>query len=391
MCNTCGKSHSGACSQKDMSPREKLNAILSGVEGVRTTQEDQGKRINSLEKKLKSRGISLPGVEDEKQKFSIQRAVMAIISGRHELAPFEMDVMKETKKRDQSTIDDSLGGFLVPTEALPDFIDFLRAKQIVKTLGATSLTGLRGSPVQIPKQKGAATALFLGEGAAITSSDLQFGQVEMRPHEAAALVVLSSRLLSLSNPGAEQIINNDIAIQLALLIDKAALRGGAAQNEPIGILNTTDVNISAAFGAVTIDKLYDLMLRIEEDNADQDRMGWAMSPRTWNSIRKLKDGESRFFFNPQPHEKTRGTLLGFPVMTTTQIPNNLGAGSDESELYFGVWSELVQGEWGGLELLASRETNDAFAKNQVHIRAIMEVDNLVRHPESFVVATGVSV
>jgi len=36
-----------------------------------------------------------------------------------------------------------------------------------------------------------------------------------------------------------------------------------------------------------------------------------------------------------------------------------------------------------LEIMASRETSDAFAKNQTWVRIIQDVDVAVRHPESF--------
>ena len=73
--------------------------------------------------------------------------------------------------------------------------------------------------------------------------------------------------------------------------------------------------------------------------------------------------------------------------STTQIPTNLskgGGGATLSEAYFGNWQELLIGQWGGLEFMASGETSDAFAKNQTWIRVIQEVDVAMRHAESFV-------
>ena len=51
-------------------------------------------------------------------------------------------------------------------------------------------------------------------------------------------------------------------------------------------------------------------------------------------------------------------------------------------MYFGNWEEVMIGQWGGLEILVSQETSDAFQKNQTWIRVLQEVDIGLRHPES---------
>ncbi|MFX0201282.1 MAG: phage major capsid protein [Candidatus Hodarchaeota archaeon] len=60
-----------------------------------------------------------------------------------------------------------------------------------------------------------------------------------------------------------------------------------------------------------------------------------------------------------------------------------GTSEDCSEVYFGNWEGLLIGQWGGIEILASQETSNAFQKNQTWIRVIQEVDCGLRHEESF--------
>ena len=78
--------------------------------------------------------------------------------------------------------------------------------------------------------------------------------------------------------------------------------------------------------------------------------------------------------------------LGVPLRGTTQLPTNLeksSSGAVLSEVIYGNWQELIIGQWGGLEFMASSETGDAFEKAQTWIRVIQEVDIALRHPESF--------
>ena len=77
--------------------------------------------------------------------------------------------------------------------------------------------------------------------------------------------------------------------------------------------------------------------------------------------------------------------IGYPFKTTTQIPTNLtkSSATNCTEIYFGNWQELMIGQWGGVEISVSKETSDAFTKNQTWVKIEQEVDTAVRHPESF--------
>tara|TARA_R110002033_G_scaffold34843_1_gene72736 strand:- start:583 stop:900 length:318 start_codon:yes stop_codon:yes gene_type:complete len=78
------------------------------------------------------------------------------------------------------------------------------------------------------------------------------------------------------------------------------------------------------------------------------------------------------------------TLLGFKFRTTTSMtaPTTGPVASTKSVL-FGNWDDVMVARWGGLRLLASDTSDDAFSKDQTHIRATMRCDVALRHPESF--------
>jgi len=365
-------------------------------------------RLGAVESKGATRVVSL-GIdahEKSKQPFSFSRAALAIALRDESLAPFEMSVMKEAgrkyasvqsdKQRVMSTGVDSAGGYIVPTEYVAELIELLHARMICRELGATSLSGLTGGKIQIPRQTGGATAYLVAEGAAITPSDNTLGELQMEPRELAAMVKLNNRLVRLSNPSAEVMVRNDMAKQLSKKMDQLCMKGTGGL-QPVGIVNTPGVNSTTMTAVPDPDALYDMQYQCELDNADVDAMGWGMHPRSWNTLRKTKDAEGRYIlsstFGQGTQEKrgpVQGILLGFPYRTTTQLSITLGAGA-ASEIIFGNWAELIIAEWFGLELKASGETSDAFEKNQLWVRAIMEFDCGVRHPESFCVDQTVAV
>lgn len=379
---------------------EVLKAVKNEVSNFKAFRESLEEKLARIESRIKfledlnsPRSVSLPGVELEKEKFSFVRAINAIRTGDWSNAGFEKEVFDNTRQKAMSTGTGSAGGYIVPTQYVAELIEMLYAESVVVSLGATVMDDLIGSPVEIPKQVGGATASWVGENSDITSSDLTFGQLVLTPKSVAALVKLSNRLLSLSNPSIEAIVRRDMAQALALAIDLAALRGSGTSNQPKGIANTTGINtvsIGPNGGTFTFDTAQDMITELEIDNALRGKLAFVTHPLVIKKLKKYKvpqysgDTGGMPIVLPMTDQNLRD-LLGYDFKTTTQLPTNLtkGSSSDCTEVYFGNWQELIIAVWGGLEIQASTETYDAFQKNQTWIRAIQDVDIGVRHAESF--------
>jgi HK97 family phage major capsid protein len=76
-----------------------------------------------------------------------------------------------------------------------------------------------------------------------------------------------------------------------------------------------------------------------------------MAPRTMMFFQNLRDGNGNFAFP----EVQRGELRGKPIRITTQIPTNLGGGSNETELYLADFAHVFVGEHMGIEVALSTE------------------------------------
>ena len=390
---------------------EEINKFLEELEKNEKLRDERDEQARSGKKTTRKGGIiwnesdktvSLPGLELEKDSFSFVRAAAGITTGDWGYG-FEKAVFDETRnrRRDLSASDDALGGFLVPVQVLADFVELLRANTVVREAGATVLTGLTGSPVELPKQTGGATAFWVSENGAITSSDMTLGQIALQPRSLGALVKLSNRLLRLSSPGIEGIVRDDLSRVMALRLDLAALRGAGASGEPLGIAETANIStieISDPDGAdFTFFHADRMRQELAVKNAERGRLAYISHPAVWGKMRRERiaqfsgQTEGAYVILPLTDEQMRAHL-GFPFFQTTQLPTNLtkGTTSSLSEVYLGNWAELLIGMWTNLEFLASNQAGDAtggaFASNQTWLRVIMEVDVAVRHPESFVLA-----
>ncbi len=278
------------------------------------------------------------------------------------------------------------GGNLVATDLLAgSFIDVLRAKMVTAQLGATYLTGLQGN-VAIPKKTGPSTAAWVAENSAPAESTNvpSFGQVTLSPKTLAGFVDFSRRLMLQSSLDIETLIRNDLASTIAVAMDSAAI-SGSGTNRPTGVLNTSGIG-SVTLGtnglAPTWQMVVDLVREVEIDNVDATSAGFLtnaqVKSRLARTARQASGVEGNFILQPPFSD-----LYGYPLTVSQQVPSNLtkGTGSNLSAMIFGVWSDLLIGQWSGIDLMVDPYTGSSAAT--VRVTAFHDCDFAVRYPESF--------
>lgn len=361
---------------------EKGSKRFDAIEGMLKTHAAQIRAIEGIRERL-------PGVNGNKgDRFRFSAVIRGMVNGGLDCAAawvgaeHEREVGMETRKRALLQGTDSAGGYVVPNEYIAQIIPELVAATVVLESGATQMTGLDGTPVEIPRLASGATAEWGVENTTITDSDQTLEQITLSPHMARAMTYMSRRVVAMSNPSIEAMVRADLIGVIARALDIAALRGTGAASQPTGISNL-GVTVTSLAGTPTIDALYDTLYRLEADDVPEDKIGWVMNPREWNTLRQLKDANNQYYVQPDVTGKAKGFLFGFPIRTTTAIPINLGAGNNESEIYLGAWSELIWAMFGNMVVEATTEGGDTFAKHQVGVKVVTECDFNVRHTESF--------
>jgi HK97 family phage major capsid protein len=408
--------------QKDLT--EKLDTLAASIHdklaaGEKSVVDTEGKvtsleemltevktKLADLDEAMTKRGwADMPGLEDEKQKFSIFKAFNAISTRDWEGADFERDVMGQAKKKAQSAGVDTAGGFLVPLQALGGFIELLRANMVANTLGATILNDLTGIPVEIPKQTSSSLAHWVEENSPLTESQIGLGQIQMNPKALGTLVKMSNRSVRLTQPAIESLVQRDIAEQMARRLDLTILRGSGTLGEPLGIVNqvgvsTVDFDSTIVHGAgrnPSWEAMYELEGKLEDADALKGSLGYAMAPAIKRQMSKLRAGSGAAtelyngpFLETSPMTNANITaVLGYPFATSTQMPTNLFSGT-QGEVIFGNWADVLVGMWGGMRLKASEDASTAFERDQLWVRAIMDVDVAIRRVESFTVGINVN-
>lgn len=294
----------------------------------------------------------------------------------------------------------SSGGALIPQNLHNEVIELLRARSVVRKLGARSIPLPNGN-LGMPRMAGGATAYYTGENENMKSSDAKFGDIKLSAKKLTALVPISNQLIGYAGFDVEQLVLGDILATIAVREDKAFLRDDGSDNTPKGLRSTAYDNqrtvewTGSAVDLNAIDTYLDsLILKLMESNSLMIKCGWAISPRTYMKLFGLRDGNG----NKVYPEMSQGLLKGYPIEHTTTIPSNLGAGANESEIYFADFNDVVIGENSDMKVDFSNEatyydTNgelvSAFVRDQSLIRVITQHDIGFRHPEGLCVGCNI--
>lgn len=263
------------------------------------------------------------------------------------------------------------GGNMVATQ-LGAMTDRRRPALKTESMGATVLRGLTGN-LDLPRLTGSGTAGWVSEHAAASRSDATFGKTSMGPKTVTAEYELSRRMLLQSNEALEPILRADLGYLLAQKLDSAAIQGGSA-NEPTGILSDTNVT-SVTGGAFDSDITADLIAALQTDNVT-GTTGFLTNPAVMNAARKMKDLQDRIIPLAELfHNQT--------VESSTQVPGDIGVGSDKNALIYGEWASLYVGYWSGVDLLMNPYHADVASKGGALLHAFLDADVVVRHPEGF--------
>lgn len=291
----------------------------------------------------------------------------------------------------------SSGGFLVPEQYSAEIVELLRASAVVRQAGARVMP--MSGTLLVPKITTGSSAAYVGENQNITKTEPKFGQIRLTARKLAAVVPISNDLLRTSNPAADDVVLGDLVAGLANTEDAAFIREDGTGNAPKGMYHWANAgNRTNSAGTALANIETDIRTAIGKLINNNVRMvspAWLMAPRSRAELEWIRDASGNKAF---PEVGERNQLRGYPIYPTNNIPINLGAGSNATEMYFVDMADAVIGEEMGILLDVSDTaayhdgTNvvAAFSQDQTVIRAIMKHDFAMRHDRSVAVIEAIT-
>jgi HK97 family phage major capsid protein len=214
---------------------------------------------------------------------------------------------------------DSEGGYLVPDEFEKTLVDALEEENIFRRLAKVITTASGDRKIPVVASKG--TASWIDEEGAIPESDDSFGQVSIGAYKLGTMVKVSEELLNDSVFELEPYISREFARRIGNKEEEAFFIGDGS-GKPTGILAATggaQLGVTTAGAtAITLDEVLDLFYSLKAPY--RNKSVFIMNDSTVKAIRKLKDGQGQYLWQPSIQAGTPDTILNRPLFTSSYVP-----------------------------------------------------------------------
>lgn len=266
---------------------------------------------------------------------------------------------------------DANGGYLVPEEYDRRLIDVLDEENIMRTLG-TTITTSGEHKINIAATKPAAA--WIEEGAAIQFSDATFGQKLLDAHKLHVAIKITDELLYDNAFNLENYIITQFGKALANAEEDAFLNGDGA-GKPKGLFPDAEVGVTTSTGSITSDNMIELVYSLKRPY--RKNASFIMNDQTIAALRKLKDNNNNYIWQPSYQAGEPDRLLGYTLHTSAFAPKQ-AAGA--KAIAFGDFSYYNIGDRGVRSL---QELKELFAGNGMVGYLMKErVDGLLVLPEA---------
>lgn len=214
---------------------------------------------------------------------------------------------------------DSEGGYLVPDEFEHTLVTALQEENVFRTLAKTIKTSSGDHKIPVVTSHG--TANWIDEEGPYTESDDAFGQVTIGAHKLGTLVKVSEELLNDSVFDLESYMSTEFARRIGSREEDAFFNGDGS-GKPTGIFASSggaDVGVTAAAAAkLTFDEIIDLFYSLKFQY--RKKATWVLNDATIKEIRKLKDGQGQYLWQPSLTAGTSDMIFSRPVVTSSYVP-----------------------------------------------------------------------
>ena len=229
---------------------------------------------------------------------------------------------------------DSEGGYLVPDEYERTLVEALEEENIFRQLAKIIQTSSGDRKIPVVATKG--TASWIDEEGAYLESDDSFSQVSIGAYKLGTMIKVSEELLNDSVFDLESYISREFARRIGAKEEEAFFTGDGS-GKPLGILAATggaETGVTAASAtAITADELIDLFYSLKAPY--RRNAAWVLNDSTIKAIRKLKDNQGQYLWQPSLTAGAPDLLLGKPVRTSAYMP---AIAADAKTIAFGDFS-----------------------------------------------------
>lgn len=365
--------------------RVKAEALISNAEKeLRKLNKEEDDALTSIKKEIADIDSQIKGIEEENkrnykqsikknimEKFSLLKAINDVANNR-QLDERALEVVAAGQAEMRKSGQSYSGQIVLPVEERADIqatvatagqenvpedklgiLEPLRAKLVLVQAGASYMTGLIGN-VSIPAYSGSNVA-WAGEVAAASDGAGTFSEVTLEPKRLTAYIDVSKQFLIQDSNSAEEMLKNDIVAAISNKLEATILGKDAGDtSKPAGLLN----GVTADEAAPTFKDIVKMEADLEAKNVTGD-IKFIVSPSAKADLKTTDKGTDTGKYLMEDNE-----INGYPVLCTSAVA--------DKGVIMANWSDLVIGQWGGIDLTVDPYTQAANGKVRLVINANQE-------------------
>ena len=212
---------------------------------------------------------------------------------------------------------DADGGYLVPEEFERQIITTLDEANVIRSLAKVITTQ---SERKIPVASSHTVAQWTAENGAYQESNPTFGQKQIDAFKLTDLIRVSQELLQDSAFDLESYIAAEFARAFGIA-EEQAFCVGTGSGQPTGIFTANGGTLgvtAAATNAITVDEVISLVYALKSPYRRNAK--FLMNDATVSLLRKLKDGNGAYLWQPSVQAGQPDRLLGYEIYTSPYVP-----------------------------------------------------------------------
>lgn len=213
---------------------------------------------------------------------------------------------------------DSEGGYLVPDEFEHTLVEALEEENFFRSIATVIQTSSGDRKIPVVATKG--TASWIDEEGAYPESDDSFGQVSIGAYKVATMLKVSDELLNDSVFNLEAYISKEFGRRIGTKEEEAFFTGDG-KGKPTGIFNAAggaSEGVTTAAANITFDDVMDLYYAVKSPY--RKKAVWVLNDTTVKALRKLKDNNGNYIWQPSVQAGQPDMILNRPYHTSAYVP-----------------------------------------------------------------------
>lgn len=312
------KDKDGILSAEDAKTYDEMEAKVKAYSAEIGRLQEMEEMDKELSKPMTNAIVSRPMKMDEKPEKKGR--------ARDEYKLAMLNALRSNFKRVEDILQEGVdadGGYLVPEEYDSRLIETLKEENIMRSL-ATTISTSGQHKINVAASDPAAA--WIDEGGALNFGDSKFAQVLLDAHKLHVAIKVTEELLYDSAFNLESYILSSFGQALANAEEDAFLNGDGT-GKPTGIFHKTNGGTFLKdIPAIKSDDMIDLIHALKRPY--RKNASFIMNDKTVSSIRKLKDNNEAYIWQPSYQQNEPDRILGYPVYTSAFAPENAIAFGD---------------------------------------------------------------